>query len=439
MKERLNVGLDFGTSNSAIATVENNRVKVFETEDGKVTQPSSIFIRIDGYISVGNQAIKDFQNPGQHIGEFHFIPGIKPALSLEHHDGNILRSDKTIVNGKFLTRFFPIEELGANLIIDLKRRAEDSVGVRAEGVVLGRPVYFSENERLDQIAQNRLESAAREAGFQEIQFVLEPVAAALYYEKYFSTGEPQKVFVFDFGGGTLDVSVLNLGGDQTARRGSAPYRFPNMVLGSHGIDLGGTDLDKDIFEALFIRYFGSDVTYGRKGLPIPVHFFQDIVDWHLQEYVNKIEVSNFLREASNDPQCSDKDAIIRLITLIGDQQMYAILRSIEAAKIQLSSNGESRIINNYKNIHINEPLSRRKFQTIIAPRLKSIQECIVECLRRAQISPQEIDVVLKVGGSSSNNFVDEILQRTFPDQIKKVDVFTSVVSGLALAAENLFN
>lgn len=82
-------------------------------------------------------------------------------------------------------------------------------------------------------------------------------------------------------------------------------------------------------------------------------------------------------------------------------------------------------------------MSKRKFEAIIGSRISVIQECIDNCLRQAQITPQEIDIVLRVGGSSNNPFVSEILQRIFPSDIKVTDVFTSVVSGLAVAAENL--
>jgi len=439
MKEKLKVGLDFGTSNSAIAAVENNRVRIFETKEGQPTQPSSIFIRIDGYISIGNQAIEDFLNPEQHVDEFHFIPSIKPGLPLEYYDGNVLRSKRTIVNGRFLTRYFPIQELGGNLIADLKDRAEEASGKRSEGVVLGRPVYFSEDKKKDKLAQDRLESAAREAGFQELHFVLEPVAAALYYETYHLTQDPHKIFVFDFGGGTLDVSVLNFDENRFKQRRLNPDKLSKTVLGTNGIDLGGTDLDKDVFENKFLRYFGSDVTFDKKGLPMPAYIHHDITEWHLLEHEGKRNTYNFLRQIASDPYCSDRDAAQRLITLVRDQQVYSVLRSIEAAKIRLSSTNETRINHDYENIQIDEPLTRREFESIIRPRLESIQSCVDECLKFAQVKPDDIDVVLKVGGSSNNSFVDEMLRKIFPGQIRGTDVFTSVVSGLAVAADDLLD
>jgi len=435
MGERLSVGLDFGTSNSAIATVENDNIKIFETREGQPTQPSSIFIRVDGYISVGNQAIKDSQNPEKHTDTHHFIPSIKPGFPIDYYEGNILRSKKTYTNGELLARFFSIEELGGSLIADLKNRAEQATGLEAQNIVLGRPIYFSEDEQLDKMAQNRLASAARNAGFREIQFMFEPVAAALYYQQFLSTGKPRKIFVFDFGGGTLDVSILNFDQPQTKKNLTA-NQLSSMVLGAHGIDLGGTDLDKDIFRSMFLKYFGSNVMYDEKQLRIPAHLHQDVTEWHLQEHMNNVNTLALLRRIANDPNCSDTDAVNRLITLVGDQRIYSILRNIETAKFQLSTKGEGQIQHEYKNIQIDQPLSRKKFEAIIRSRIDAVQECVDNCLRQAQITPQEIDVILKVGGSSNNLFVGEMLGKVFPGHIRSTEIFTSVVSGLAIAAKN---
>jgi len=259
----------------------------------------------------------------------------------------------------------------------------------------------------------------------------------LYYERYFSTGEPHKIFVFDFGGGTLDVSVLNFNDSQTAGEALTIDKLSKTVLGSHGVDLGGTDFDKDIFEDMFLKYFGSNVTYGKKELPMPAHFYHNITEWHLQEHREKNRTFEFLRSIANDSNCSDREAVSRLITLVEDQQVYSILRKIEFVKTQLSANGTRQIRHNHRNIHIDELLSRKRFEAIVRSRIALIQECVDDCLKKAQISPQEIDVVLKVGGSSNNFFVDEMLRRIFPGHIRGTDVFTSVVSGLAVAAESL--
>jgi hypothetical protein len=137
-------------------------------------------------------------------------------------------------------------------------------------------------------------------------------------------------------------------------------RVSETVLRTHGINLGGTDFNKDIFEAMFLRYFGSNVTYDKKGLPMPAYLYHDITEWHLQKYEGKNKTFGFLRGVANEPNCSDREAVSRLITLVEDQQIYSILKRIESAKIQLSANGTGRIRGNHKNINIDKPLSRKK-------------------------------------------------------------------------------
>jgi hypothetical chaperone protein len=437
MSETLNLGIDFGTSNSGVASFENDEVRIFRTEQGESTQPSSLFIRVDGYISVSNTAIEDYQNPEQHGDTFHFIPSVKPALPEERYEGNILRSKKVMRDGRPLTRFFPVEELGSILITDMKDRAEQASNREAEGVVLGRPVFFSEDKVEDKLAQDRLEASAREAGFHEVHFVLEPVAAALHYERIHSPRDPHKVFVFDFGGGTLDVSVLNFDQNQAGKDKIRSGDYSGAVLATNGIDLGGTDFDKDVFRDRFLKYFGTDVSYDVRGMLMPARIKHEITEWHLLEPRRDRGEYDFLRRVAVDRHCSNTEAVRRLITLVEDQQVYSILRSIEGAKIQLSSDSQGRIQHNYKNIDIDEPLTKEEFERIILPRIDSIQSCIDKCLTAAQVEPDDIDVALKVGGSSNNLFVDKMLAGTFSGEIQRTDVFTSVTSGLAVAANDI--
>ncbi|MDX1766040.1 MAG: Hsp70 family protein, partial [Candidatus Saccharimonadales bacterium] len=374
MSETINVGLDFGTSNSGIAAYENGEVEIFRTREGQPTQPSSIFIRIDGYVSVGDQAVEDYLNPEQHGERYHFIPSLKPALHEERYDGNVLQSRRTIIDGRYLTRYFPVQELGAAVISDLKNRAETVTDRAAEGVVLGRPVFFSDNENEDRLAQERLRDSAEKAGFKEIQFVLEPVAAALYYERNYAKPEAHKVFVFDFGGGTLDVSVLNY--DQNHFDGQGPRRGRDpseTVLSTNGIDLGGTDFDKDVFRGRFLRYFGSEVTYDSIERHMPAHIHANITEWHLIEAARLRDGYKALEKIVVDRHCSDRPAVERLITLIEDQQVFSLLRTIEGAKIQLGTVDPAQISHHHKSIEIDEPLSRAEFEEIIEPRLDLIQ------------------------------------------------------------------
>jgi len=434
----INLGLDFGTSNSSVGSYNEGNLKIVEDKSGELSQPSSIFVRADGYRSTGKKAITDFLDPSIHSDTYHFIPSAKPGLPIEQYDGIVLHSRHMLPGRKYPSTFFSIEELASILISDLKQKAEIKFGCQAEKVVIGRPVVFSNNEKMDNLARERLERAARISGFREVCFMPEPVAAALYFERfYLEEGVPKKLFVFDFGGGTLDTCVLRAGENSSA---FPSKNLSEKVIASHGIDLGGTDLDKDIFRECFFSYFGREVTYNPQGLRIPHHIFDDISEWHLMQPERERQIFDTLRMIISDADCSDRNAVLRLMALVKDQGVFAFLQGIELAKIGVNVNGHSQIV--YKNgtVDIHYSLTAKEYDRSIAVRLSQIEDCIRECLNRAQIRTDEVDIVLKTGGSSNNRFVHQLLTKIFEDgKIKSSDMFTSVVAGLSIAAADIFS
>lgn len=165
---------------------------------------------------------------------------------------------------------------------------------------------------------------------------------------------------------------------------------------------------------------------------MPAHIFTEISEWHLVDQLRKSDIFGFLREVVRD--CTDPEAIKRLATLIQDQQVFAILQSIEQAKIALASYNSTKVKYDFKDIHINDSVTRKEFESMIANRRTDIQRCIDECLNRAQLDTQQVDAILKVGGSSNNRFIDEILKSNFQTKIEDDNVFTSVVAGLSIAS-----
>jgi hypothetical chaperone protein len=170
---------------------------------------------------------------------------------------------------------------------------------------------------------------------------------------------------------------------------------------------------------------------------MPFHIFNDIAEWHLIDQFRKIEMFRFLREVSVSG--TDPDAIDRLITLIQDQQVFSILQNIEKGKIRLSESEKTTIEYLYKNICIEDFVTEREYQRLVIGRKSEIKKCIDECLRLANLKPEQIEAVLKVGGSSSNNFVDNILNDIFKPEVESDNVFTSVVAGLSIAASEIFS
>lgn len=425
MKEQ-KIGIDFGTSNTSASILgDNGQVFLFPLQRDSNTQPSGVFMRQDGYCSVGFNAIDDYINADPRKESFHYIPSIKQGLSIANYEGIGLKALK-MDNGRYPVKFFETEEIASYILKDVIAHAS-KYGKVNERVVLGRPVKFSDNPLEDLLAQNRLESAAKLAGFKEIHFVFEPVAAAINYERFQMKDSKSMVFVFDFGGGTLDTCVLKLGDKE---------KTPDKIISSYGITLGGADLDKDIFRKQLLQYFGSQVTFGPKKLNMPYSIFNDLTEWHLSTQLNNYNVLNDLKQIKADTYCSDKDAVGRLLNLIQYQQIPLVLQSIETSKLVLSEKDNTNIKYNSSTIQISNPLSRRSFNEAVKSRTNEIQACIDECLLLAGVSEDKIDIALKVGGSSKNIFVNDILQSRFSKIIDTTDL-TSVAGGLGLIASEL--
>jgi len=436
MSERLNLGLDFGTSNSSVGTQIGDEIRIISVEEESKSQPSSLFVRIDGYISVGSQAILDFLGDREKEDKFHFIPSIKPGLHQESYKGIVLTSKKRDADNNPIRRFFSVNELASALILDLKEKAESELGLNFEHVVMGRPVYFSNEPQRDSLAQERLKDAAHSAGFKEVEFLFEPVGAAIYYERVRAKPGEKLAFIFDFGGGTLDTCILQI--DSNRQKVNSTDELNSSVMASHGIKLGGMDLDKDVFKKFFQDYFGSRVTFGKKDLRLPHHIFDNITDWHLLNFRDKDKLLDFLKDVAIQTSSDESDSIKRLITLIAEQQIFALLKSIETAKIKLSDEDKANIVHKFQNIIVDTQISREEYEAAVCSRESEIKECVEETLKQAEAVPKDIDVVISVGGSSRNQFVESFLSKTF-GKIVKPDAFTSVVAGLSIAAKDIYN
>jgi hypothetical chaperone protein len=425
MKEQ-KLGIDFGTSNTSASTLgENGRIFLFPLQRDLNTQPSGVFLRQDGYNSVGYKAISDYMNADPRKEPFHYIPSIKQALPITNYEGIGLKALK-MDNGRYPVKFFETEEITSYIIKDVLIHASKYGNVNKR-VVLGRPVKFSDNLSEDNLAQNRLEAAVRLAGFNEIHFVFEPVAAAINYERFQMKDKKSMVFVFDFGGGTLDTCVLKLGNKE---------KMSDKIISSYGVSLGGTDLDKDVFRRQLLQYFGSQATFGPNRSNMPYHIFNDLTEWHLYSRLNNSNVLNDLRQIRADKNCSDKDAVERLLNLIQYQQVPLVLQSVETAKIALSNKENTNINFNSETLRVNIPLNRVLFNEAIRSRTEEIQSCISECLLLAGVKEEKIDIALKVGGSSKNQFVDNILKTRF-SKVENTTELTSVAAGLGLIAAEL--
>jgi hypothetical chaperone protein len=417
-------GLDFGTSNSAVAVLdENGRSKVLKIGQGGSARTirSVLFFPANQKktVFVGDIAISEYIGSGM---KGRFLQSIKSILPSESFTG-------THILG---FGFLGPDDLVSLIIKDLKKRADDLLGEDVKRLVLGRPARFSEDANIDSIAEQRLFIAAQKAGFEDIRFQLEPIAAALHYES--SLTAEKLVLVADIGGGTSDFTIMKLSPERLVS-----LDRKNDILSSNGVYIGGDSFDADIMWNKLIVHFGRDSQFKSydKMLPFPIHILSKLCKWQDIGFMKNKETRLTLQKFhhnSNDPT-----AIARLQALINEDLGYSLFCEIEKAKIALSDREEALIDFHQSVIDISEMINRSEFEGFIQKKLDQIGLAVDESLRLAGIGPGMIDSVFMTGGSSLIPSIRRTLSTRFgEDKIASADSFTSVVSGLALSARLFF-
>ena len=437
----IKAGIDFGTSNSGVAVYDGRQVHLLPV-DPKNNIPEVIktvlYITREYRALIGQEAVEHYYRDNvnrqrrfvkQWAGEidvrgadmfyvrdiYVYVDELKPGRLLQYLK-TALRKDG--YNGtQIFERYYTVGDLAKTYLSLLKLRAEDTLGEPIDAVTLGRPVKFSESPEQDQKAQETLRQAAYEAGFKEVDFELEPIAAALDYEQ--SMTRPQNVVIFDFGGGTLDIAVMRLGD---------PHR--REVYASGGVDIAGSDFDRAIIEKRMLAHFG----YGRvKHQPEIMEMIHAISDWmalpELGTPINKNIPDKAIHAGMSPVQMK------ALQGLIYNDLAFTFYNRVEAGKIALSSDGATIINLEDKEIALWELYTRHQFETDIYHYLVEVEKVLLDTIARSGLEPGEIDAVVKTGGSSSIPLFTGMLVRIFGEEkVKESNAFTSVVAGLAIKA-----
>ena len=447
---KLTYGFDFGTSNSAVALAEQGVARLLPIDPAGATPniaPSVLFIGREGSAFIGSEAIAEFvgRNAGREIARTRVNSG--KIVSTYYGDewvqfdadvempGRFFQSlksflrDESFEGTNIFGKFYTLEELIATFLRVVKQRADSAAGAPVDTVVMGRPVHFSDDASKDAGAQARLLAAAKMAGFADVRLMFEPIGAALEYESTLQREE--LAFVFDFGGGTLDFSVIRLG----PHRARSADRSAD-ILSVGGVVIGGNTLDEDIMERRLLEYFGSRAgshTLSGNTITYPQWLLGLLRSWHSIQLLNERGTVRFLKEFRVTAR-HHHDEIDALLCLVQKNYGWLLFEEIERAKIELSAETQSEITFLREAIRIREPLSRRSFERIITPRLSAIEEALDHTLADAGVEPEQIEVVLRTGGSSLIPVVQSMLERRFGSaKVKKQEVFTSIASGLALA------
>jgi hypothetical chaperone protein len=436
----MRLGIDFGTTNSAAAVYDGARLEPIKVS-GSAILPSLIYINRQHQAIFGNDAAQEYLKretgravhwKSRNIGSVEVVVSGKDSPIIysvpvivtfdDAANGRLLQSIKTALrleqyeSTQIFDRFYTIDELIRLILGDLKTRAEVQFNQVCDEVVIGRPVKFSDDPRIDQRAEEIIYKAARMAGFREIRFAMEPIGALYLY--HINTPTRTRVLVYDFGGGTLDLTVAEVGGGQS----------PN-VLATRGVLIGGDDLDRRIFLSL-LKYFGEDDSIGDT---LPPDVMEALQNWQTMPDLSRadyVEIFHRLRRKAKNPR-----AIDALHALVTKNLGYSLFHEVERAKRDLTSKLHTALDFHHDIIKIRELLSRPRFEQLIRHELKAAEQGIQDVMNDAGVRADDIEAVVRTGGSSLVPAFVKLLTELFgADKLREIDPLTSVAGGLGVIA-----
>ncbi len=407
------LGIDFGTSNSTVGWWRPDAEPLITLEDDNLTLPSVVFFNIEERRPVyGRLALHEY---------------------LEGYEGRLMRSLKSLLGSSLLKSettvlgsAMPFKELLRLFIGQLKARAEASAGRAFEQVVLGRPVFFVDDDpQADLVAQNTLVEVAHKLGFKDVSFQYEPIAAAFDYERTIEREE--LVLIVDIGGGTSDFSLVRLAPE---RREVADRQAD--ILATGGVHIGGTDFDKQLSLHGVMPLFGWGSRM-KSGAMMPTSYHLNLATWHTINAVYAQKSQLALQNMRYD--ILDDTGIDRLLRLIEQRAGHWLAMQMEDSKIALTATELCSV-----DLHRVEPglhadLSRTLFDSAIEPLLERIRSSVSQLLDDAQISAAQVDTLFFTGGSSGIPALRQSIAAMLPQaRLVEGNLFGSIGSGLAIEA-----
>ncbi|MDH4611799.1 Hsp70 family protein [Pseudomonas sp. BN102] len=411
------LGIDFGTSNSTVGWWRPDVEPLIALEDEKITLPSVVFFNTEERRpAYGRQALHEY---------------------LEGYEGRLMRSLKSLLGSPLLKSettvlgsALPFKDLLGLFIGELKKRAEAAAGREFEQVVLGRPVYFvDEDPEADQEAQNTLVAVAQRLGFKEVSFQYEPIAAAFDYERGIEREE--LVLIVDIGGGTSDFSLVRL---SPQRREVAERQ--DDILATGGVHIGGTDFDKQLSLAGVMPLFGYGSRMKSDAL-MPTSYHLNLATWHTINAVYAQKSQLALKNMRYD--IVDGTGIDRLFSLIEQRAGHWLAMQVEESKIELTQADRRRIDLARVEPGLAVELTRPLFEEAIDALLVRIRASVDALLAQAGVSAGEVDTLFFTGGSSGIPALRQSVAAMLPNARQvEGNLFGSIGSGLAIEARKRY-
>ena len=451
------VGFDYGSSNCAMGVLNEERVQLIPLEQGKHYLPSTLYTHHSALVvdfvaqhlqgSEHEHAYKTARQP-----LLNTLPRIKSDLDLQAGDdtlfigreaiseyvqfpeeGYFVKSPKSFFGATGLKQgqinFF--EDIATAMILKIKQRAELSLGYTLSQTVIGRPVNFQAvgGQQSNQQAVGILTRAANRAGFKDVEFLYEPLAAGIDYESDLT--QDQKVLVIDIGGGTSDCSFVQMGPSfRNKQQRDADF------LAHSGKRVGGNDLDIALSYHGLMPLLGLGSTF-KSGLPLPNQAFWQackINDVNLQSQFYSAQHYRELSAQLRD--VSAPELYKRLIHLQQNKQGHQLVQQAEAAKIALTSANSFNCDLAFLDNSLSKDISVADLALAVDDSISQIVTLAKQAITDANTTP---DVIYLTGGSAQSPLIKAALSEHLGN-IKMVngDHFGSVTAGLTKWASILY-
>jgi hypothetical chaperone protein len=454
----IGVGVDFGTSNSTVAWFDGHQLRFVGIETNSPILPTAIHLSKEYEGTTGAAAIERYvqENAARLV---HLVPEIlgQAAGSIEDgspaHEMAELTMSRNVVFGPLIDHGLPgrlflgLKRLLGNpaierifvfnrpyrlvaLLTPVLLRLNEAVAKELRAPVsqahVGRPVNFEGSDvSRNSLAVARLREACAHAGFRTIEFYPEPIAATLSFLWQRRLTGHGTVLTVDFGGGTLDLSVIRYSG----------AKFD--VLSTAGADLGGDRIDQLIFRRLLFPLLGEGEAWSRQidGRTVetlfPFNEYEEgILNWAITHTLNQNRYKTRLTEAIAVGDAASVK-FQRLKDLINYNYSYSVFSAIKRAKAELSIREASLI--DIPELNLTVTFTRAQLNEILTPMMNRLTELVCQVVGRANLPMSGIDLVVRTGGSSQIVAVRQLLEGLFPDKVTEHDPFTSVAGGLAIA------
>jgi len=418
------LGLDFGTTNTVAA-------------------------RTNG---AGKADVITFDHAGERHATFRsvlcfFESRVKPGVSEQRieagpwgierfaedpQDCRFLQSFKTFAASKAFVdttvqgKRYRFEDLLATFLKKMQGHAGAALQPLPKRLVIGRPVTFAGGDPDEALAIRRYQAGLEQLGFEAVDFVYEPVAAAFFYAQRLTRSAT--ILVADFGGGTSDFSII--------RFEKSGDRLTALPMGASGVGIAGDTFDYRLIDHVVSPYLGKGTRYRSFGkeLDIPVHYFANFARWNQLAIMKSPATLRELEELAS--AALDRSGLDRLIELIEDDLTWDLYRAVSDTKIALSRQERARLTIASGSIRIDTEVARADFERWVAPDIARIEASVEEALTRAGVGASGIDRVFLTGGSSFLPVIRRLFEHRFgADKIETGDQLVSIAAGLALIGE----